>query len=213
VVAWEEWRSTGSEFNNMAGWARVGQLCEPGSNSSDSSGKPKSRGSSRGGAKRSPSRGRSAPAPAEAHHDKLQDDTGSASTAAVLDARTYLSRLRIRDFALVQEQDVEFQPGLNCVTGESGSGKSVLVWCGARVWGGAAVTDTQSSQLCRCMPDTAAARRLRPGGLDPSGAAFPGNYAVAWGHHTKLNSVAACMSVGKRELHSTRVPCGWQQVS
>ncbi|GFR51418.1 hypothetical protein Agub_g13706 [Astrephomene gubernaculifera] len=40
---------------------------------------------------------------------------------------THLQRLTIRDFALVCEQEVQFGPGLNVVTGESGSGKSVLV--------------------------------------------------------------------------------------
>jgi len=35
--------------------------------------------------------------------------------------------VRIRDFALVEEQDLQFGQGLNAVTGESGSGKSVLV--------------------------------------------------------------------------------------
>jgi ABC-type dipeptide/oligopeptide/nickel transport system ATPase component len=35
--------------------------------------------------------------------------------------------VRIKDFALVEEQRLEFGQGLCAITGESGSGKSVLV--------------------------------------------------------------------------------------
>ncbi|KAI8467276.1 MAG: P-loop containing nucleoside triphosphate hydrolase protein [Monoraphidium minutum] len=42
-------------------------------------------------------------------------------------ASTYLEELRIQDFALVSRQTVRFAPGLNAITGESGSGKSVLI--------------------------------------------------------------------------------------
>ena len=38
-----------------------------------------------------------------------------------------LERVRIRDLALVEEAEVEFGPGLNVVTGETGAGKSLLV--------------------------------------------------------------------------------------
>jgi predicted ATPase len=40
---------------------------------------------------------------------------------------TSLYQLRIKDFALVSEDVIQFSPGLNVITGESGSGKSVLV--------------------------------------------------------------------------------------
>lgn len=50
--------------------------------------------------------------------------TGPASSTS---ASTYLERLHIKDFALVTEQTVIFAPGVNVITGESGSGKSVLV--------------------------------------------------------------------------------------
>jgi len=40
---------------------------------------------------------------------------------------TYIRELRIRDFALVEEQRVSLHPGLNVITGQSGSGKSVLL--------------------------------------------------------------------------------------
>lgn len=38
-----------------------------------------------------------------------------------------LRLLRIRDFALIKELQIEFGPGLNLLTGETGSGKSILV--------------------------------------------------------------------------------------
>ena len=38
-----------------------------------------------------------------------------------------LERIRIRDLALVESGEVEFGPGLNVVTGETGAGKSLLV--------------------------------------------------------------------------------------
>ena len=38
-----------------------------------------------------------------------------------------LRRLHISNFALVKHAELEFSPGLNVITGESGSGKSLLV--------------------------------------------------------------------------------------
>ena len=38
-----------------------------------------------------------------------------------------LQRLYIRDFALIEELEVEFDSGLNIVTGETGAGKSIVV--------------------------------------------------------------------------------------
>jgi DNA repair protein RecN (Recombination protein N) len=38
-----------------------------------------------------------------------------------------LERLRIRDLALLDEAEIEFAPGLNVVTGETGAGKTLLV--------------------------------------------------------------------------------------
>eukprot|EP00899_Mesostigma_viride_P015890 jgi/Mesvir1/24301/Mv10991-RA.1 len=45
----------------------------------------------------------------------------------VASSRSYIREIRIRDYALVAEQSVRFVPGLNIITGESGSGKSVLL--------------------------------------------------------------------------------------
>ena len=38
-----------------------------------------------------------------------------------------LSHLRIRDFVLIEELDIELAPGFNVLTGETGAGKSVVV--------------------------------------------------------------------------------------
>ena len=41
--------------------------------------------------------------------------------------QTHLQRLHLKDFALVSQQTIHFSPGLNVITGKSGSGKSVLL--------------------------------------------------------------------------------------
>jgi AAA domain len=48
---------------------------------------------------------------------------------------TYIRELAISNFALVAEERVALAPGLNVITGESGSGKSVLVEAFAQILG------------------------------------------------------------------------------
>uniref|UniRef100_A0A7S0SLY9 DNA repair protein RecN n=1 Tax=Mantoniella antarctica TaxID=81844 RepID=A0A7S0SLY9_9CHLO len=50
-------------------------------------------------------------------------------------AATHLRELHIKDFALVRDQRVRFHPGLNIITGQSGSGKSVLLEAIAQLCG------------------------------------------------------------------------------
>ncbi|KAG7672745.1 hypothetical protein KSW81_001698 [Nannochloris sp. 'desiccata'] len=50
----------------------------------------------------------------------------SASASSVVNT-THLSQLEIKSFALVDFQCISLQPGFNVITGESGSGKSVLI--------------------------------------------------------------------------------------
>ena len=38
-----------------------------------------------------------------------------------------LTNLHVKDLALIEEADVEFGPGLNILTGETGAGKSILM--------------------------------------------------------------------------------------
>eukprot|EP00897_Mesotaenium_endlicherianum_P005473 jgi/Mesen1/4954/ME000247S04234 len=54
----------------------------------------------------------------------------------------YLQELRIRDFALIQEERVEFGPGLNIITGESGAGKSILLQALGQVLGAPMAEDS-----------------------------------------------------------------------
>jgi DNA repair protein RecN (Recombination protein N) len=46
-----------------------------------------------------------------------------------------LHRLHIKNFALVQELSIEFAPGMNVLTGETGAGKSVIVGALAQILG------------------------------------------------------------------------------
>ena len=53
-------------------------------------------------------------------------------------APPHLRSLRLKDFALVCDECIDFKPGLNVITGESGSGKSVLVEALQLLLGGSA---------------------------------------------------------------------------
>ncbi|GIV84684.1 MAG: DNA repair protein RecN [Candidatus Roseilinea sp.] len=46
-----------------------------------------------------------------------------------------LTELRVRDFAIIESLDIEFAPGLNVLTGETGAGKSIIVDCIALLLG------------------------------------------------------------------------------
>ena len=52
-----------------------------------------------------------------------------------------LKALTVRDFALVQELDINFRPGLTVITGESGAGKSILLGALGLVLGDRAAAD------------------------------------------------------------------------
>lgn len=53
-----------------------------------------------------------------------------------------LRTLSIRDYAIIDELEVDFEPGLNILTGETGAGKSILVGALTMILGGRASTDT-----------------------------------------------------------------------
>src|SRR5215210_9400743 len=52
-----------------------------------------------------------------------------------------LSLLRIRSLAVIESVDVEFEPGFNVLTGETGAGKSILVEAVGLLLGGRASAD------------------------------------------------------------------------
>ncbi len=53
-----------------------------------------------------------------------------------------LRSLTIRDYAIIDELEIEFEPGLNILTGETGAGKSILVGALTMILGERASTDT-----------------------------------------------------------------------
>ena len=52
-----------------------------------------------------------------------------------------LTSLYIRDFALIDELEIPFGPGLNVITGQTGAGKSILIGALNMVLGGRADTE------------------------------------------------------------------------
>src|SRR5881628_1977938 len=62
-------------------------------------------------------------------------------TIGVLAFSQMLRFLRIRHFAVIDSVEVEFDPGLNVLTGETGAGKSILVEAVGLLLGGRASGD------------------------------------------------------------------------
>ena len=61
-----------------------------------------------------------------------------------------LTRLYIKDFALIQEVEIEFGAGLNVITGETGAGKSILMGALYSILGGQARADLVRGGAKRC---------------------------------------------------------------
>ena len=51
-----------------------------------------------------------------------------------------LSKLTIRNYALIDSLDLEFGPGLTIITGETGAGKSIMLGALSLIMGGRADT-------------------------------------------------------------------------
>jgi DNA repair protein RecN (Recombination protein N) len=82
------------------------------------------------------------------------------SPTSVLPSPRMLRYLTIRNLAVIDEIEVEFEAGLNVLTGETGAGKSILVEAVGLLLGGRA-----SSELVRTGTDAARAQAL----FDPAG--------------------------------------------
>jgi DNA repair protein RecN (Recombination protein N) len=84
-----------------------------------------------------------------------------------------LRELRIRDFAIIDDLAVTFQPGLNVLTGETGAGKSIILQalallCGARGAGDLIRSDADEASLeglfeCSVPPELAEALGIEDG--------------------------------------------------
>ena len=61
-----------------------------------------------------------------------------------------LARLYIKDFALIEEAEIEFGPGLNIITGETGTGKSILLGALNSILGGPASADLVRDGAGKC---------------------------------------------------------------
>jgi DNA repair protein RecN (Recombination protein N) len=79
-----------------------------------------------------------------------------------------LERLQVRDVALIESLDLDLGPGLNLITGETGSGKSILLDALGFVLGGRATSDLiraqaeQASVSAVFAPPAAWLKRWRP---------------------------------------------------
>lgn len=73
-----------------------------------------------------------------------------------------LTCLRFSNLAIIDEIEVEFGPGLNVVTGETGAGESILITALQRVMGG-----KSRPELVRTGADEAVIEALFELGVDP----------------------------------------------
>jgi DNA repair protein RecN (Recombination protein N) len=62
-----------------------------------------------------------------------------------------LARLYVKNFALIEEAAIEFGPGLNVVTGETGAGKSILMGALYSILGGPVSADLVRGGADRCL--------------------------------------------------------------
>lgn len=62
-----------------------------------------------------------------------------------------LTRLTIQNYALIREVSIDFGPGLNIITGETGAGKSILLGALGLIAGNRADTSVLSSSVEKCI--------------------------------------------------------------
>src|SRR5438094_2989896 len=87
----------------------------------------------------------------ETWHSTMRENRCQTYVTIGVPASRMLRFLRVRNLAVIDTVDVEFEPGLNVLTGETGAGKSILVEAVGLLLGGRA-----SGDLVRTGEDTAA---------------------------------------------------------
>ena len=78
-----------------------------------------------------------------------------------------IESLHVKDLAVVEDARIEFGPGLNIVTGETGAGKSVLMGAVELLRGGRADHSLVRAGAAQCLVEAV----LRPGAAEPAVAA------------------------------------------
>ena len=61
-----------------------------------------------------------------------------------------LKNLRIKDFVLIQNLDIDFQPGFTVLTGETGAGKSIILGAISLLLGGRADSKMINKNASKC---------------------------------------------------------------
>src|SRR5437667_11400371 len=119
-----------------------------------------------------------------------------------------LRELRIRNFAVIESVAVEFRPGLNVLTGETGAGKSMLIDAILLVLGGRAQTDVIRSDADDATLEAVfdvETRGAVVAALDEAGLALDDRLLVARREHggsgrPRAFVNAAAVTVGSRGL-------------
>src|SRR5437016_9440751 len=124
-----------------------------------------------------------------------------------------LRELRIRNFAVIESVAVEFGPGLNVLTGETGAGKSMLIDAILLVLGGRAQTDVIRSDADAATLE--AVFDVEPRGavvaaLDEAGLALDDGLLVArrelgrsGRHPAFVNDAAGTVEIGRASSRGT----------
>lgn len=95
-----------------------------------------------------------------------------------------LRSLHVRNLAIIESADVEFGPGLNAITGETGAGKSVLIGALELVLGARASTDAIRSGAAAAVVEAvfefASGSALDPGDPEPISKFLADELGVDW---------------------------------
>ncbi len=83
-----------------------------------------------------------------------------------------LSRLYIESFALIERAEIEFGPGLNVITGETGAGKSILMGALNAILGAPASADLVRSGAEKCIVEGLFETDVDDAGEDGGGSLF-----------------------------------------